>query len=148
MQYARLSKRARRAYDKKRHAEWEASAEGRDEWAAEVIAAFNRGEFTLEDPQLHPEAAKEIRHAQYRAEEAEKEKAAEEARKSNQITGPEDVSVGDRVYSVFAGYGTIVRVSKLSVRVDFGSREMRQRYGALQRLSPDDLKKECQKSDG
>ena len=45
MQYARMGKGQKAAYDKKRHAEWEAAAKGKQTWRDAVYKAYKAGKF-------------------------------------------------------------------------------------------------------
>ena len=77
MQLGAMNGRTRRAYDERRRAEWDASAEGHAAWRAEVMAAFDAGAFTLDHPELHREARDAVRRALFARSKRAAEAAAE-----------------------------------------------------------------------
>jgi hypothetical protein len=141
VQLARMSKRARREYDAKRHKEWNASGEAKQKWRQGVIDAYEAGKVSLDDPKLHPEAKSAILGHRVDQKKKSKEELKEAARKANQINGPEDLKVGDRVFTIMGNhYGTVTKVSKKSIRMDIeGFPNSKAFFGALQKLSHRDL---------
>ena len=151
VQYGRMSGAARRRYDTKRHEEWETSAQGARAWEQEVIDAFNRGEFDLDDPEVDREARSVILSAQIRQKESEAARGLAELKEIN-IPDMSEISKGDRIFTIMGGhYGTVTRVSKKSLRMllDWrgGGRDSKQYPGALYWLSHDDLEAAFESSD-
>ena len=108
-QIARMSKRARTAYEKKRGKEWGASAQAATDYGAEIGAAFDAGTITLETKGLTTDAESAIRrHVKARhdaADEARKTQALDE----NRITDMAQVEVGDSVFDIGSGRQYTVR---------------------------------------
>lgn len=145
MQYAHLSKRGKRQYDTKRTQEWDASANAKRAWRAAVIAAHDADAFNQHDPSTSDEAREAIRYEERRRREAVTAFRLEEALHRNKIASVDELSVGDRVFSIMAGqYGTVTKKHKVSVNVHFPDHAFRQDWkcnvGELQRLSYNDAK--------
>ncbi len=117
-QYASMSKRQQKAYEKKRLAEWTASAEAKKLWRDKVIAAFDAGEINLDMLGLHPDAREAIRlELVFRAAEVE-ERSKQNALDVNRIASIDEVEVGDQVWSImYRHYGTITRKFRVCVRM-------------------------------
>ena len=146
VQYARLSGRSRRSYDAERHAEWDASANVKREYARLVLEAHDAGTFALGDTDVHPDAERAVRAAHRARVQAEQAARWEQAQADNQLSIAE-ISVGDRVWVVMGGhYGTVTKVSKKSIRVKCETAYLKDkppmlvRAGCVRRLSHDDLK--------
>jgi hypothetical protein len=118
MQFAHMSKRAKAQYEEKRHREWQASSDCKTRYREAVVAAFDRGEFTLETPDVHPDASERVFWAlRDRREAAEKFKKLA-ALNANEIASVDELNVGDRVYSIIYGrYVEVVKINRKSVRV-------------------------------
>lgn len=143
-QYNRLSGRSRRAYDAKRSQEWQASADCKGQWRRLVVEAHERGEFHYSDSGVHREAKSAVLGAQI---ERNKQVAAErfvQARKDNQITGPDDVEIGQRVHSLMVGYGVVIKKNRKSCRLQcnfaWGESEVKCSYRELEYLHYNELK--------
>lgn len=143
VQRGRMSKRATATYDKKRSAEWQASADGSEAWELEVLQAYRAGDFTLDDPALHSDATTAVRRGLLRARKAKRDQAWTEYQALNQLAIA-DVKKGDRVHSLMYGYGVVTRVSKKSIRLDTDSdgKPLLVHAGGIQRLHYSDLQTE------
>lgn len=118
MQYAHMGKAQKAAYDKRRAAEWDASAAVKREWADAVVAAWRAGKFDPKDGDVHPDAAQEVRWAQQADAKAAKEAERADKNRANEITDVSQVKKGDRVFVLISGtYGEVLRVSRKSVQV-------------------------------
>jgi hypothetical protein len=143
MQYAGLSKQGKAEYDAKRSREWEASAEAKREWRDLVMAAFERGEITLETPGLHPDAKSSVFHGLAERRKAQEKLTMDQATEENRIHSVDELEVGDRVFDIMGNiYGTVSKKFKTSVRLDT------ERWGPLtvparrlEWLSHDDLER-------
>lgn len=117
VQYGLMSKRAKKAYDAKRHAEWEASGACATQYAKEVFEAFLDDPGILEHPELHREARTAIISAKIRFAEADKEARLEALRDDNRIETAEEVRAGDRLWWLLGGrYLKVTKVLKISLR--------------------------------
>jgi hypothetical protein len=122
-QYAGLSKRGKKDYDKKRSREWTASAQCKADYAAEVVAAFDRGEFALNTPDTHPDAETAVRGALRERAAKAAEQALNAARAASERGGFE-AAVGDTVYDLMYGrYVHVIKLFKASLRVTNGAHE-------------------------
>lgn len=147
-QYSQMGKQQKAAYDKKRAAEWNASAEVKSEWAQLLLAAYDRGEVDLTSTDTHEEAREYIRLGLRCRKEAEKKVEFEKARLANQIRSVDEVSVGDRVFDIMGSrYGVITKKNRQSVRFRpdvvagcYDPGEYKTGPGALLWLKYDDLK--------
>lgn len=117
MQLGAMNGRTRRAYDARRRAEWDASAEGHAAWRAEVMAAFDAGAFTLDHPELHREARDAVRselvaRAKRAAEEAEaaRRRAVEDDHWTRETAKP-----GDPVWHILYRWMRVRRVNRETV---------------------------------
>lgn len=120
IQYARMSKRAQAAYDKKRSAEWQASGDAKQTWEKAVIDAYNKGKFNINDRDVHRDAKSAISSGKIRAKESNKKAKIEKAHTSNRISSTSEVKVGDRVYYIiYRKYADVVKVNKKTVRIKF-----------------------------
>lgn len=139
VQYGRMSARAKKAYDAKRAAEWEASGVAKERWRKEVLRAFDLGQFRLDDDDVTEDAREAVRLGQRRVAEAAEKSALALARTANQVL-PGELEVGDRVYDLMRGkYGTVSKVFKKSARVDYGDGASTTGIGGLQWHSYNDL---------
>lgn len=141
VQRGRMSKRATVAYDKKRRAEWQASADGSEAWELEVLQAYRADDFSFDDPGLHPDAAAAVRRGLLRAKKAKRDQAWKEYQAMNWLEISE-VKKGDRVHSLMCGYGIVTRMSKKSIRIDTEGSDgtpVLVRAGGIQRLHYSDL---------
>lgn len=117
VQFGRMSKRAKVEYDRKREAEWAASAEAKAEWRRLVIDAHNRGAWSKSTPNVSREAKSELFAAKVRADEQKAAASLEQARKKNSLR-ISDLSPGMRVHYIMGNhYGTVSKVSKKSARM-------------------------------
>ncbi len=140
VQYARLSKRARKAYDEKRAAEWDASMQCAQDYQKAVVEAYEAGEFTRED------ACKEawsIVLSHLVAKEKEAKQAAFEARYAENPIG-DAAEVGMRCYDLMTRrYGVITKMWKVSAQVRFDDgNEYKVRIGQLWHRSYNDVKED------
>lgn len=118
MQYAHMGKSQKAAYDKKRSAEWDASAAVKQEWRAAVAAAYQSGEFDPKDADVHPEAVAVAREADRAKADAEAKVVRAVKNRENAITDAKQVKVGDRVWLVIQrAYAEVLKVSTKSVVV-------------------------------
>lgn len=140
VQYARMGKSAKRAYDAKRAAEWDASAECKRQYEREVLAAFDAGAFSLSDPTVLQDAARVVRRALADREIARVEAEREQALEDNMLVIA-DLAVGMRVYCLVGGrYADVVKVNRKSAIVRFdGGREYKVRDGFVTRRAPREL---------
>lgn len=132
-----MSQRARSAYDAKRVVEWDASEAGSAEYRRLVLEAHAQG--SIPEGEASADAQAEIRWHETR--ERERESASRAAMAHERNVCDESVEAGSKVYLAPFGYGRVVRVSRLSIRVQFdggfcqtGPRER------FSKLSPADLK--------
>lgn len=146
MQYASLSKRGRAQYDAKRTQEWDASFACKEAWRTAVIAAHDAGRFDPAGSEVSEHARTAVWAEGKRREEVVKACHMEDARQRNRITSADQISVGDRVYSLMCRkYGTIVKKSAKSVRLQLDNPPawmtgtVKENIGALQWLAHDDL---------
>lgn len=148
-QYAGMSKRAKAQYDKKRAAEWQASADAKAEWQRLILEAYHAGTITLETPGLHPDAKNAITGGLVKEREAATKQALAEATERNNITSVDDVKVGDTVWNLMLRrYGIVFKIFKRSVRLQFAevlpgrkpTNEVTSNVGELQWQSYDDMK--------
>jgi hypothetical protein len=117
-QYSDLGKQARSRYDKKRNGEWEASGAGKTAWRAAVIAAYDAGEFTLNDPLLRKEAAICVKYELNARRLAIKEERLRQAAIDNRLDIA-TVKKGDVVWSVIMGrYSTVLKVNKKTITLE------------------------------
>jgi hypothetical protein len=107
VQYARMSDRAKRAYDEKRHREWSASAEGAAQWQRMVEALALAGEIDTKTPGMFDETRGIValigrRRAEQEAEAAKVERERRRALAETQATqAPERmVSATERIDSI------------------------------------------------
>lgn len=142
VQYALMSKRARKVYDAKRHAEWDASAECANQYARECVEAFIADPAILDRSELHREARTAIIQAQLRSNEADAAARFEALRVDNAIESGADVAKGDRFFWLLGGrYLTATKSLRASVvGTDEGGREFKCQARACQWLKYDDLK--------
>lgn len=144
MQYARMGKGQKAAYDRKRHKEWNDAAKGKAEWRDAVYKAHQDGKFDMNDRDVHPDVKDAVRRKASSDEKEEKERLLIKAMKENEIENTSQLKVGDTVYSIMArNYADVLKVSKKSVRISsqYSPKGMKQDVKALQWLSYDDLKK-------
>lgn len=117
-QYAGISKRARREYDKKRSAEWQASYDIKQEWYEKVTQAYVLGKFKLEDPGVSDAVKTAVWRYETDLKEEREKVAQEQARKENQIISVDELVIGDRVHSImYREYGVVIKKFKKSVRI-------------------------------
>jgi hypothetical protein len=141
MQMGRMSERAKKAYEVKRSAEWTASMKGKQDWAAEVFAAFERGEFTLKSAEAHPDAVSAVRTELVARDKRVLEAAKKVAHVENRIRSIDDVTIGDRLYDIgYSRYVHVVRKFKNGIRVrDDGGREYTADARRFQRFQYNDV---------
>jgi hypothetical protein len=147
MQYAHLSNRGKAQYDAKRSREWDASAVCKRQWATAIVAAFDAGTFTLDDPQLSRDAKDAVIWASIERKKAERAARLEEAERANIIRDFSMLKPGDRVWSLIGGhYLTVTKVNTKSVRARYDYPEGHFLHGmdtkltgALYRVAPRDL---------
>jgi len=150
-QMGRMSERQKKQYFDKRDKEWQASADAKTQWRDLVFQAYQEGKFTLESPNLHPEAKRAIQFKQDEILEAEKKKALEKAHQENQLTSVAQVEIGDRVWNLMIRkYGEVIKKFQKSIRVKWevplelrGKVEIEYtgNIGEFQRLAYDDVAK-------
>lgn len=141
MQYAYMSKRQQAAYDVKRAAEWDASANCKQQWADLVYAAFLAGEFSLTDPTASREAIDSVRLSRVREQKMDVEARLTQAQKDNNITSPADVEIGDRVFDLLRSrYGTVVKKFAASIVLEKDGQQWKTKAGACQWLHYNELK--------
>jgi hypothetical protein len=137
VQYALMGKRAKAAYDVKRHAEWQASADCAAEYARECVEAFIADPSILDSASLHYEAREQIQANAQRVAKQEREQSLAAAHQSNRLSAGDVVSPGDRLWSLLHGrYVVVAKASKLSFRTTDG---VKVNVGACLRLKHDDL---------
>ena len=148
-QHAGMSKRQKRTYDTKRAAEWQASADVKTKWQQEVLEAYERGEFTLDDIPFESEAHTAIWYVLEDRRKAQVEQALNDAQRLSIIHSVNDLEIGDRVYDLMCGmYGTVTRKHKVSVRVKFSNGwEFKENVKALQWLHYNELKQAVENGD-
>jgi len=118
-QFAGLSKRQKGEYEAKRSKEWQASADVKAEWRNKVVAAHERGEFSLDDPNITKEAKDAIRSAIRIEEESRSKAALQQAHKENQIKSVDEIKEGDRVFDLMVRqYGIVKKKFKNSVKLE------------------------------
>lgn len=150
MQYQGLSKRARREYDAKREREWNASAEIKQAYTREVIAAYDAGEIDADTPGIHADAKSAILSERVRRSKQEAEERYEAARRENEIRSADELKIGDRVHSLMVGYGEVVKINQKSVRIQsergghMQDRTIKCGIGELQWLHASDLRAEVE----
>lgn len=142
VQYGRMSKSARKAYDAKRSAEWDASAECAAKYARLCFEAYEADPEILKSPDLHPEAKSAIWAEKLRRKKAEVEERLKALREQNQIQSADELEVGDRVYWLLAGrYVRVVKKAKASFRgVDDDGHETKVAVRACHWLHYNELK--------
>ena len=148
VQMGRMSARAKKAYDAKRAAEWEASGVAKERWRKEVIRAFELSLFRLSDDEVTNEAREAVRFEQRRAEDLAQKRALVVARTANQVL-PDEVAKGHRVWDLMRRqYGVVTKVFTKSARVEFlDGKDRTIPIGQLQWLSYDDLKGAVERGD-
>lgn len=149
MQYAGLSKRAKKAYDEKRAREWQRAGDEKDKWLALCLAAYDAGEFTLDSPELHDEAkdwiVRSLAKRKQDAAKSEYDKRYDENRRVDIAK----LEVGGKVWDFIARqYGTLTKKSKLSVRLKYekplygNCTEAKAQLGQLMYRNPDEIRAE------
>lgn len=142
-QIRRQSAKQRVEYAGQRSVAWSLSERIKNRHAREVYEAYQRGEFTLDDPRLHPEARAQLQADERRITQATKQAAADELMGQNRIAETDTLAVGDRVYDLMRSrYGTVEKVFQKSVRLSYedGAKPATVRKGALQWQSYNDAK--------
>lgn len=150
MQYAGLSKRAKKAYDEKRSREWQRASDEKEKWLELCLTAYDAGEFTLRSPGLNDEAKDWIERGLLKrkqdAAKAEYDKRYEENRRVEIA----NLEVGGKVWDFIARqYGTVIKKSKLTVRLKYerplygDCTEAKAQLGQLMYKNPDEIKDEC-----
>jgi hypothetical protein len=118
-QYGSMSKRGKTQYDAKRREEWNIAGRGKRAWGEQVMEAYDAGKFTLDDPEVHPDAKSHVRAIQAARMEHDFQKRFAAASRLNRFTYETDVRVGDRVYCLIGGfYTTVTKVNRKSVRIE------------------------------
>ena len=141
-QYQKMSQRQKAAYDKKRNAEWEASAQGKEQWASEVYQAYKDGKFKLDDPKLTQDAKEAITRKNLEEKRTAEKQSVEDLERRNNINNFSQLKVGDKVWHVlFRKYMTVKRINRNSVSL-LGSdgRKATAKPLFIQYRSPADLK--------
>lgn len=117
VQHSRLSKRGKAQYEAKRRADWQASADAKNEWAERVQKAYEDGSITKNTPGLSEDAKNAIIRIDI-SKKAAKERAGQEAKqKDNLISSLDQLEKGQILYSNMYGAVGVVRVSPKSTRV-------------------------------
>ncbi len=117
-QYAMMGKQQKRAYDKKRSKEWEASAQVKQEWRDKVVEAYINGEITLDTPDLHSEAQDAIWYYKIKVKKEREKKLWEDASQENKIRSLEEIQPGDKVLDIiYNGYAEVIKIFKKSIRI-------------------------------
>lgn len=156
-QFSRMSERQKKQYEAKRSVEWQASADVKIEWKNIVIDAYEKGLFTLDDPNILKEVKDAIQYALRKKAEEKLKESFEQAWKENSIKSMDEVKIGDRVFDIMTRrYGTIDKKFKNSVKLRLEepitvgpnkqSTEMTVNVRQLQRKSFDDLKSDFEKA--
>ncbi len=83
-QYAGMGKQQKRAYDKRRSQEWDASIKAKQEWRKLVAEAYERGEISEETPSLSQEAKSVI--FWFKEEKAKQEILDQEKKKAEDLS--------------------------------------------------------------
>jgi len=136
MQMSMMSARAKAQWQKKRSAEWQASADVKDEWAKLTRQAFAAQLFDIHDPGVSQEARSAVLQGRIAAKKAAA--AASEAQVRSWAHDMAGIKPGDVVWrAMYASYGTVARVNRLSVRFTDGGT---QKKGALAWASHNDIK--------
>lgn len=120
MQMGLMSKRQRAQYGKQRDAEWNASAECKQEWARKVVDACKAGVFDWRrpPPELHPEARSAAIAGHIAEEKAQREEAWQAYRETLRVTKPTDTAPGERLHDIlYNGYVRVVKLFPKSLRV-------------------------------
>lgn len=109
------------------------------------MAAFDAGTITLDTEGLHPEARSTIQQALFERDKANKAARFRRAEQENEIHGPDDVGVADRIFDLlFSRYVVVVKKYTRSLRVQSAPDEGNAQYTAdarrFRRLKYEDLK--------
>lgn len=149
-QYAGMSDRQKKAYDKKRSAEWKASGDCEIEFARAVIEAYDQDKFSKEDAKLSDDAHHIIIMELI---ERDKQKAKDLLNRiilNNRIKTKNDVKVGSKVFSVVFGYGIVKTINKKTIKIhvkrDYMEFDQNIDPKFLQWLSHDDLMEKARKN--
>lgn len=140
MQYAHLGKQQKAAYDAKRNKEWQASIDGKAEWARLVSQAFKDGKFDKDDSDVSKDALDAMRRQNMYDSKAEKENQLNKELDLNRINDASELKAGDVVYHVlYRDYVTISKVGKKSVSAEYRGETINIKPKMLNWLSYNDV---------
>lgn len=117
MQFSRMGKQQKAAYEKKRREEWQASADIKKEWADKVEQAYKDGKISRDTPGLSKDARDVIIRSDINRKEREKAQALDAALQKNNIDSMNDFKIGDRVHTPLYGYGRVLKKNKKTVKI-------------------------------
>lgn len=150
MQYAGLSNRGRKVYDEKRFSEWQRASDEKEKWLALCLAAYDAGEFTLDSPELDAEAKDWIERGLLKRKQDDAAKAYDKRYEENRRVEIGKLEIGGKVWDFIARqYGTVIKKSKLSVRLKYEKplygdcTKAKAQLGQLMYQNPDEIKDKC-----
>jgi hypothetical protein len=111
-QYSRMSQRQQKQYDAKRHAEWNASAAAKCDYAEHVVRCWLAGDFELTDATQDAQTAV----WRYKAALAEQQREADKAAALKANRDISNVAVGDHIFCIMGNwYGTVTKINKNTI---------------------------------
>jgi uncharacterized protein len=110
-QMGRMSERQRKQYMKQRQAEWQTSAECKQTFKRLIIEAYQKGLFSLDSLDIHPETKNIILSYELERKKQLQEQAKAALLQANKISNNNQITVGLRVYSPLYGYGIVLKIN-------------------------------------